>query len=741
MRIQLLHLIFLFLFCNLHAQESVEKPNALTRTPESEIIVYIDSIKELMVANYYKEDYNSVILTANEILKIAQRNKLPLKIINIRSYLANSYLKLKDSIKSIEYARKNIKLSEQIKDTTTIIGSQVDMGNIYVGLGELDNALNAYKNALPLASKQNNKMALFILNYNIADIYFNNLKAPEDAKPYLDTADSNVPKDFKFGHTGISLLKGHYAFYNKDYDLASSLYQQTISMAKEINYVQILRESYLGYINCLVKKGDYKRAYEIGKIEDSLTLARSKDEIEKSAKILTAGLKNAKIQDELENKELRNKLITEKTESQKKLLIISALVLILLLGLLFYLLSVIKNRRKLNIELKKKNQEYLEAKLESEKLAQAKSRFLSTMSHELRTPLYGIIGLSTVLNNDEKLKSHKTELQNLKFSADYLLNLVNDVLTLNKMDSNEKNKPESKAFLLKDFLNNIKESLEYITGQNNNDFIISLDSNIPDWIKGDQTKLSQILINLLGNALKFTDHGQVQLIVTLLNNTKNKVTLKFEVKDNGKGISEIDQTKIFKEFKQLKHQGYFQGSGLGLTIVQKLLLDMSSKIQLESVVDEGSNFFFEMTFGIAKKKSSKDDICDQNSLERLQGKKILVVDDNNINLLVTKRTLETHGIFVEIAKNGLESIDKVKQTDYDIVLMDVNMPIMNGIEATKEINKLNINTPIIIALTAVTQDEQENRFEDAQFDDVIVKPYKMNDFLKTLASNLCKNKV
>ncbi|MDW5288915.1 response regulator [Formosa sp. PL04] len=738
MRITLLFLTFLILPISLHAQNKHDGSGALLNSSESEILIHLDSIKELMIIDYYKEDYNSVILTANEILKLAQRNNLPLEVIKIHSYLANSYLQIKDSIKSIAYARKNIELSEQVKDTTTIIGSQIDLGNIYVGIGEFDKGLNSFKNAIPLAEKQNNKMAIFILNYNIAEIFFNNLKDPESAKPYLDIATKNVPENFKFGHTGLGLYKGHYAFYNKDYDLASSLYQQTIVMAKEINYIQVLRESYEGYINCLVINGDYKKAYEIGKIEDSLSQARSKEEIEKSARILTAGLKNAKIQEELENKELRNELVIEKAETQKKLLMISVFVSILLLGLLLYLLRVIKIRRRLNLELIKKNQEYLEAKLESEKLAQAKSRFLSTMSHELRTPLYGIIGLSTILNNDENLKSHKSELQSLKFSADYLLNLVNDVLTLNKMDSNEKNKLESKAFVLKDFLNNIKESLEYITGQTNNDFIISLDSKIPDWIKGDQTKLSQILINLIGNALKFTDNGHVQLAVTLLENVKNNLIIKFEVKDNGKGISEIDQQKIFKEFRQLKHQGYFQGSGLGLTIVQKLLIDMGSNIQLESVVDEGSNFFFEMTFAIAKKKTPQEDICDKTTIEVLQGKKVLVVDDNSINLLVTKKTLESHGIFVEVATNGLESIDKIKQTDYDIVLMDVNMPIMNGIEATKKIRELN-KSVIIIALTAVTQDEQENRFKDSQFDDAIVKPYKMNEFLNTLASNLIKN--
>ena len=737
MRFLLPFILLLSLACSVHAQHTNDTNDSVIDTSESEITIHIDSIKNVMIADYYEENYSSVILNASEILKLVDQNELPLEVFNIRSYLANSYLHLNDSVKAIEYAQKNNKLSEQLKDTTAIIGAKIDLGNIYLAFGSSIESIHSFEQALPLAKKQNNKMALFILNYNIADIHFNQLNDPTGAKPYIDAAEENVGKDFKLGQTGISLLKSHYAFYNKDYDVAADLYQQTIRMAKETNYIDVLKQGYEGYINCLVKKEDYKKAYEVGKIQDSLSLARREEEIEKSAKILTAGLKSAQIQEELENEELRSKLAIEKSEAQKNLLIGSVLVSLLLLGLLFYLLKVIKNRRKLNNELKIKNQEYLEAKLESEKLAEVKTRFLSTMSHELRTPLYGIIGLSTVLNNDKSLKSHKTELQSLKFSADYLLNLVNDVLTLNKMDSNEKNELEAKAFLLKDLLNNIKESLEYITGQTNNNLTIALDSKIPKWIKGDQTKMSQILINLLGNALKFTNNGEVQLVVTLIEKVENNLKLKFEVIDNGQGISEADQKKIFEEFGQLKHQGHFQGSGLGLTIVRKLLFDMGSKIELKSVVGEGSNFYFEITVGQAKKEHANENIEDKISIDKLKNKRVLVVDDNTINLLVTKKTLESHNILVDVATNGQEGIDKIMQTQYDLVLMDVHMPVMDGIEATKRIRELQLPLTII-ALTAVTQNEQDNRFKEAQFDDSIVKPYKINEFLKTLSFNLNK---
>lgn len=737
MRIIFIFTLLFLQISNLLGQESAEQSKRLVNATKAQVKAHLDSTKKSIKEHYYKEDYSSAILEATDILKIAEEKELLLEVSQIRSYIANSYLNLNDSVKSLDYARKNIALGERIKDTNVIVGSQIDIGNIYLAFGQLDKAIFSFKKVIPLAEEKKDLQRLFILNYNIAEIYLEYLKDYKGAKPYLDAAAKHVSKDFKIGLAGIHLFKAHYAYLDKDYDTALLFYKKAIDLSKEINYTQVLKKAYAGYIDCLAEKGDYQKAYEIGKIEDSLLQARSDEEIEKSAKILTASLKNAKIQEELENRELRNELVLERAETQKKFLLVSTLVSLVLLSLLVYVLLIIRNRRKLHVQLEKKNHEYLEAKLESEELSKAKSRFLSTMSHELRTPLYGIIGLSSVLNNDTSLTSHKNELQSLKFSADYLLNLVNDVLTLNKMDAGIHNKIESKAFVLKDFLHNLKESLEYITGQTNNDLMISLDPAIPDWIQGDQTKLSQVLINLLGNALKFTENGHVQLLVSLVKKAGNDCTLKFEVKDTGKGIAEVDQKIIFHEFEQLKQQRFFQGSGLGLTIVQKLLIDMGSNIQLESVLDEGSNFFFELTFGASNKNNSSKEIPDTASLELLRGKIVLVVDDNTINLLVTKKILETHGITVDIAKSGQESIDKVTKSFYDLVLMDVNMPGMDGIEASKKIRALR-KSIVIIALTAVTQNDQENRFDDAAFDDTIVKPYKMNEFLKILATNLTK---
>eukprot|EP01093_Parvamoeba_rugata_P015928 TRINITY_DN5711_c0_g2_i1.p1 TRINITY_DN5711_c0_g2~~TRINITY_DN5711_c0_g2_i1.p1 ORF type:complete len:258 (+),score=41.50 TRINITY_DN5711_c0_g2_i1:99-872(+) len=254
MRFLLPSLLLLLLICNVHAQHTNDTNDSILDASDSEITSHIDSIKNVMIADYYEENYSSVILNASEILKIVDQNELPLEVFNIRSYLANSYLHLNDSVKAIEYAQKNNKLSERLKDTTAIIGAKIDLGNIYLAFGSSIESIHSFEQALPLAKNQNNKMALFILNYNIADIHFNQLNDPTGAMPYIDAAEENVGKDFKLGQTGISLLKSHYAFYNKDYDVAADLYQQTIRMAKETNYIDVLKQGYEGYIKLPCKK-------------------------------------------------------------------------------------------------------------------------------------------------------------------------------------------------------------------------------------------------------------------------------------------------------------------------------------------------------------------------------------------------------------------------------------------------------------------------------------------------------
>src|SRR5690606_20769492 len=284
-----------------------------------------------------------------------------------------------------------------------------------------------------------------------------------------------------------------------------------------------------------------------------------------------------------------------------------------------------KGRKKLTLTLKEKNQQYLKAKEKSEKLALAKSKFFSTVSHELRTPLYGVIGLSSVLLEDESLKNHRADLKNLKFSADYLLALINDVLQISKLESNTLE--EMKApFDLKDLVQSIVSSFQYALVQNKNKLHVTISENIPHTIIGDRVRLSQILMNLVGNAIKFTTNGDIYISAQEESISENEITIHFSIKDHRIGIPKEKRKAISEEVEQGDSDDFkIQGTGHGLTIVKEVLEASKSSINLRSKPGEASTFSFTLSFQILK-HLLQDKILDNNSI--LNGKKILIVDDN-----------------------------------------------------------------------------------------------------------------
>ena len=406
--------------------------------------------------------------------------------------------------------------------------------------------------------------------------------------------------------------------------------------------------------------------------------------------------------------------------------------------MLFIALYAAYNKRRRLIELlQKKNKEYLLAKQESDRLSKTKIKFFSTVSHELRTPLYGVIGLTSILMEDKSLKSHEKDLKALKFSADYLLALINDVLQINKLES-ENLESEFTSFNLKELINTIISSFEYICKQNNNDVSVNVDENIPPLIRGNSVRLSQVLMNLIGNACKFTENGTITITAIKEGIKGNNASIKFTIADTGIGIPLDKQETIFEEFSQGSSLNYnYQGTGLGLPIVKRLLELSSSEIYLESEPGKGSSFWFTLSFEIIKdiKEEVSAGILDVTVLEN---KRILIVEDNKINQMVTKKILEKNHVICDLAENGQQAVDKVKNNHYDLVLMDINMPIKNGMEATKEIRTFNKNIPII-ALTAVEIDELRHKIFDSGMNDVIVKPYDMKLFIQTIIKNLINN--
>ena len=396
---------------------------------------------------------------------------------------------------------------------------------------------------------------------------------------------------------------------------------------------------------------------------------------------------------------------------------------------------------KTNDLLQTKNRELQTARDAAVQAMEAKTNFLSTVSHELRTPLYAVTGLAHLLLEENPSDNQKEHLKSLKFSGDYLLNFINDILQINKIDA-DKLEALNMEFNLKKVLADVISSLQQSAKENRTKIILEYDESIPKHLMSDPIKLSQIFMNLVGNALKFTKNGEVHVIAKLLKKEEEEVTIYFEVKDNGIGISVEQQQNIFDSFEQgsIQINREYGGTGLGLTIVKSLLGLFDSKIQLKSTLGQGSSFFFELVL------KSKDSVVDDIPFEitqkdyDLNGLHVLVVEDNKINQVITKKMLEKRGVSCEIAGNGNTAVEMANTSQYDGILMDIHMPGISGVEATIEIRKFDSDIPII-ALTAISLDDSLESFYSAGCNDVVTKPFKPEVFYQKIGENILEHKL
>jgi signal transduction histidine kinase len=427
----------------------------------------------------------------------------------------------------------------------------------------------------------------------------------------------------------------------------------------------------------------------------------------------------------------------QKTNKFAKLISILAIALITILSLLS--LSLYKNniiRTQSNNTLKEKNFELQIAKDNAEKASKARAEFLSTVSHELRTPLNAINGITHLLIEDNPKENQLHYLNSLKFSGNYLLTFINEILEINRIESNNI-EIEYIDFNIKQLLLDIKNSMTEIATNNNNRFMLEIDENVPEMLLGDPTKLSQIFINLINNALKFTRDGEVKVVAKVVETGDDYARINFAVSDTGIGIPEDKQETIFESFSQgsIEINRKYGGTGLGLTIVKKIVDLLGGEINLTSEVGVGTTFDFELNLFNGKKEIILEKV-NLYSDEVLKNKNILVVEDNKINQMVTKKMLEKKEIRCFIIDNGEESVEIMsKENQFDLVLMDVHLPGINGTIATQKIREFDTEIPII-ALTAISLNENREMLLSFGMTDVITKPFEPENFYRVIASNL-----
>jgi len=498
------------------------------------------------------------------------------------------------------------------------------------------------------------------------------------------------------------------------------------------DYPELIETEKLRYLisknSILNSKANAALLRQIGYLKKNAEL--QKEQSKSNFKLQQKLLKNEK-QLELTSKISQERKMALKTSRRYTYITLFFLLLTALIS--FLLFKSNKARLKLNQNLLIKNNELIVAKEKTEHASNLKTNFYSTISHELRTPLYAVNGITDILIEQKPRENQREYLNTLKSSGEYLLALINNVLQINKFDA-KKIELNEIEFNLREMINNIKRALNYLKKENNNVILLDIDSSIPKILKGDSLKLSQIIINLLSNALKFTNNGNITLSVKKMeSDVLDSINLKISIKDEGIGISKEMQDKIFDDFFQESMQldRNYEGIGLGLAIVKRLLKAMDSEIKVTSIPGNGATFYFNVNLKVSEEKTIVKHDTPQADFSSFKDKSVLVVDDNSINQMITKRILLGKKINVTVVDNGFDAIEKAKHNDFDAILMDIHMPKMNGYEATKGIREFNTKVPIL-ALTAIQINGNKDKILNSGMNGIIVKPFVLENFFNEL---------
>lgn len=382
----------------------------------------------------------------------------------------------------------------------------------------------------------------------------------------------------------------------------------------------------------------------------------------------------------------------------------------------------------LNQELIKTNSELIEAKELAEYAEKAQSDFLSTMSHEIRTPMNAVVGLTNILLAENPKENQIANLKTLKFSSQNLLNIINDILDFNKLESGNVI-IEHIDFNIKELVDGIYFAMKPLANEKEIGLDFYIDETIPQSLVGDSTRLVQILNNLVSNCIKFTIKGGVSVRIDKIKENEKDIWVKFEVSDTGIGIKKKNLTKIFEAFKQAENNTarVYGGTGLGLPIVKKMLELQNSQIFVKSKFGVGSKFYFELKYRIGEKLEENLSLnINDTEDDTLKDISVLVVEDNKINQIVVKQFLERWGCKPEFADNGLLALEKIKEETFDVILMDLQMPEMDGYQATRMIRKLknkNLKNLPIIALSASALKEIIEKTKKIGMNGFVMKPF------------------
>jgi signal transduction histidine kinase/CheY-like chemotaxis protein len=442
---------------------------------------------------------------------------------------------------------------------------------------------------------------------------------------------------------------------------------------------------------------------------------------------------------EYDNKRIKNEIKLKNSNIKYKnyVIILGVLIIIILIILTYFQNRNSKFKTKVNTLLKENNYELIKANKQLKEAINIKKTFLDTITHELRTPLNTIKGISYLLKiskSDEEINKH---IESLNFSSDYLSGLINNIIDYNLIDKSKNIELNNKKESLKKIVELVATSFKITNkNENKNEVVLNYDTQIPQYLLIDNIRLNQILFNLMSNSSKFTSNGKINLDVNLVKLDFESALIKFQIADTGIGIPSKMLDKVFDLFVQAstKINRDYGGSGIGLSIVKKNIALFGSTIHIESKEKAGTTVTFEINFKIVKE--AEIGLKQNEKVVEIEKKvEILLVEDNKINQMITKKIIESKGYKCEVANDGLEAVKMTHSKDYSLILMDIMMPNMDGFEASAIISKEKPYIPII-ALTAISEDVRKEDFLNSSMITKLSKPLDVELLCLTIEKNI-----
>lgn len=671
---------------------------------------------------YHDQEYVKALNFSKEALSISLDTKDEYHLALSYNLIGTIYNEFSQTERALNFYTKGLAYANKLENDTVRLWINSNIGNVYYYNDiNVEKGISYYKKSLKLAEKIKDSSQIIFIRLNIANAYFG-IDQIDEGISFIKPLALDIEKK---GNAESKIT--YYDLMGKFYSLkeskleAEKYFFKSMQLAKEQNSVVGLQDIYRNISQHYTNFNNIEKAKKYLKLADALVVDVNSPEKLDTIEQITIQIELDEYKYQFERIELKNELQNQKIHTSQIIIISICVIIAILLILLYTFYRNNRIRKKNNIDLSAANEELIKAKNKAEENAILKTQFISTVSHELRTPLYGVIGLTNIIIDETKDFANQENMYSLRFSAQYLVALVNDLLEINKADENK--------IILKNVSFNIREQIEIISNLlisaadgNENKLLIEIDENIPQILYGDSVRLSQILINLITNALKFTEKGVVKIEIKLFSINDLNCEVEFKVSDNGIGIRKEDQERIFEKFVQIdRREKDYQGTGLGLSIVKKLVELFEGSITVVSEENKGTTFTFTTRFEYLNSipVSNIPKFDDSSTNQKIN---FLVVEDNKINQIVTKKIIERKNYSCTIVESGYEAIDLLKKNVFDIILMDINMPLIDGYETSKMIRELGIKTPII-ALTAFERIDVEAKAKKFGITDVIIKPF------------------